>query len=297
MRILLTNDDGLHAPGIEALYDALIDHPVAGAKPGAAARTRHGGPLLDHTAAAVTRAPRSLVSVVAPADVQSATSHGVTFHKPIMVTHERVNDHMTGHAVEGRPADCVKLAIANLWPDQFGEGSRPDLLISGMNAGANCGINVIYSGTVAAALEGAFLGIPAIAVSMLLGAGTADFQLGAFWARKAIEKVIAGGLPARHACISINVPRTDQGQTMDDPVPPIRVCPMNCHGLMDRYEKRLSPSKHPYYWAAGYGLDFRATDPGSDVELLLQGCITVTPLRFDMTQHAEMEALKARVES
>ncbi|CAG0961772.1 partial 5'-nucleotidase SurE, partial [Anaerolineae bacterium] len=139
MRILLTNDDGIRAPGIAAMYSALID-PVFGP-------------------------PLGEVFCVAPLEVQSATSHGVTFNSPLMTRTESIDigtPVVKGIAVDGRPADCVKLALSCLWPERFGEGSRPDLVISGMNAGANCGINVIYSGTVAAAIEAAFLGVPSI---------------------------------------------------------------------------------------------------------------------------------------
>src|SRR5262245_28168368 len=125
MRILLTNDDGIHAPGIAAMYEALQG-------------------ITSH--AAERRATQILT--IAPLTVQSATGHGVTFKEPLMVREEPVREGVMGLAVDGRPADCVKLAISSLWPERFGQGSRPDLLISGMNAGANCGINVIYSGTV-----------------------------------------------------------------------------------------------------------------------------------------------------
>lgn len=279
MRILLTNDDGIHAPGIIAMHDALV-----------------APPLLDHSPEAVTRAPRAVVFTVAPLTVQSATSHGVTFHQPLMVREQRVTERFTGLSVDGRPADCVKLAVANIWPEKFGEGSRPDLLVSGMNAGANCGINVIYSGTVAAALEAAFLGVPSIAVSMTLGRGTPNFALGAAWARQTIDRLLAAGPPRAHECLSVNIPTTeDPAFTVDSPLPPVRVCPMNAHGLVDKYERRVSPSGGVYYWAAGHGLDFHNTDSGSDVELLKQRCITVTPLRFDLTRHESLAAWTARV--
>lgn len=289
VRILLTNDDGIRAPGIIAMHEALLDLPVHGA-------SRHGGPLLDRSPGAVNRAPRSIVHVIAPLTVQSATGHGVTFHMPLMVQPVRVNERMSGVAVDGRPADCVKLAIANLWPEQFGEGSRPDLLISGMNAGANCGINVIYSGTVAAALEAAFLGVPAIAVSLTLGRGTPNFEVGALWARRVLDRVLTAGLPKPHECLSINLPPTDGPDiSLDSPLPPVHVCTMNTHGLVDKYERRQSPSGGVYYWAAGHGLDFHGTEPGSDVDLLRRGCITVTPLKFDLTQAATLEAWRSRI--
>jgi 5'-nucleotidase len=284
MRILLTNDDGIHAPGIEAMYDALVD--TSGVL---------GGPLsfAPGDPGAVTRAPRHVVHTVAPLTVQSATSHGVTFHVPIMVRQTEARtlggNVLRGTAVDARPADCVKIALTDLWPQAFPDGPLPDLVISGMNAGANCGINTIYSGTVAAALEAAFLGVPSIAISMLLGKGKPNFAVGAAWARRAINQVLAKGLPRAHECLSINIPATDApGLTLDAPTPPVRVCPINVHGLVDKYEKRQSPGGETYYWAAGYGLDFKGTDAGSDVELLLRGEITVTPLTFDLTNHTRL---------
>lgn len=277
MKILLTNDDGLRAPGIHALYEALVE-------------TGHGfGKPLGHP-----------VVPIAPLTVQSATSHGVTFHTPLMIRDERLgwagDAAMTGIAVDGRPADCVKLAIAALWPEKFGRGALPDLLISGMNAGSNVGINVIYSGTVAAALEAAFLGIPSIAVSLTLGRGVPDFALAARHARRAIETIIARGLPNPHMCLSVNIPVTEIGA---DPATtrayPIRVAPMNTHGLNDKYEKRVAPGGAVYYWSAGSGLDFRTTDEGSDVQCVAERAISVTPLRYDLTKKSTLDHWRERL--
>lgn len=278
MRILLTNDDGLRAPGIAAMYEALVDyHGVFGA------------PLAGKD---------TTVWPIAPLTVQSATSHGVTFHEPLMIREEYLSgsgpdDQTLGVAVDGRPADCVKLAITSLWPERHGAGTRPDLVVSGMNAGANVGINVIYSGTVAAALEAAFLGIPAIAVSLYLGRGKPRFDVAARHARRAIERVLAayGGVPPAHSCISINVPIVED----DTPMPEIRVCGMNTHGLVDSYERRVSPSGDVYYWASGHGLDFRSTDVGSDVQEMMTGHITVTPLWYDLTHRAALADLTTRM--
>ncbi len=263
MRILLTNDDGIAAPGIVALHDAISD--------------------------------LGEVIVVAPKTVQSATSHGITYNQPLMVSQVRVSPTMGGTAVDGRPADCVKLALTNLWPDRFGPGERPDLVISGMNAGANCGINVIYSGTVAAAIEAAFLGVPSIAVSQLLAGGDPDFKCGAMHARRAIDAVLAGGPMNAHECVSINIPRTERGDESARDPREIRVCPMNVHGLVDKYEKRQSPNGEPYYWASGHGLDFHNTDDGSDVFELKNGRITLTPLHFDLTSGPGLERWNARI--
>lgn len=273
MRILLTNDDGLRAPGIHAMHDALID--VTGDL---------GGPLGE------------VVFPCAPLTVQSATSHGMTFHQPLMVSEIDVSAAMAGVAVDGRPADCVKLAFASLWPERFGEGSRPDLVISGINAGANVGINVIYSGTVAAALEASFLGSPAIAVSLHLGADPPRWDVAGRWARTIIEAILAGGLMTSGdrpspPCLNVNIPIC----TEDAPTPPIRVCPMNLHGHADAYERRINPAGEVYYWAATGGFDFRGQQRDADVDLLFQRCVTVTPLWHDLTDVAAISAWRDRL--
>ncbi len=273
MRILLTNDDGIRAPGIIALFEALVD-----------VKGRCGEALAE------------VVYPIAPLTVQSATGHGLTVHTPLMVAEEKVTERMTGISVDGRPADCVKLAVANLWPEKFGAGTTPDLVISGMNSGANVGINVIYSGTVAAALEAAFLGIPSIAVSLHIGGAKPDYELAALHGRRAIEAIIKAGLPEPHTCLSVNIPVTEVGAPASQTGRyPIRVCPMNTHGLNDKYERRVSPGGTVYFWAAGHGLDFRTTDEGSDVQELFKRCITVTPLRYDLTKKSAMGGWGARL--
>lgn len=280
MRILLTNDDGIRAPGIIALHDAL-----------AGRHSEHPLPLGDE------------LVTIAPYTVQSATSHGVTFHTPLMVRSETITPSMKGVSVDARPADCVKLAVANLWPERFGENadgqaSRPDLVISGMNAGANVGINVIYSGTVAAALEAAFLGIPAIAVSLHLGRGEPDFARASSHARHAIDSIVASGLLTKHACVSVNIPITEIGMPIERTSGySIRVCPMNTHGLNDKYERRIAPGGEVYYWAAGHGLDFKSTDAESDVHALFDRCITVTPLRYDLTKKSMVQKWRSALGS
>lgn len=269
MRILLTNDDGIRAPGIIALHDA----------------------LREALAAAIT----DLV-VVAPLTVQSATSHGVTFHEPLMTKTVRASATVTGTAVDGRPADCTKLALTTLWPERFGEGSRPDLVISGMNMGSNAGINVIYSGTVAAAIEAAFMGVPSIAVSMHLHQGTPDYGVGAGHAAGAIAKIIAAGPLREHECLNLNIPRCEENEPTHGEPLELAVCPMNTHGHMDRYERRESPSGDLYYWASGDGMCFRGADPGTDVEHVFERRMTLTPLMYDLTCRKTLEGWRERLE-
>jgi 5'-nucleotidase len=286
MKILLCNDDGIHAPGIIALHDAI---------------TGFGG----HAASL------GEVMVVAPLEGQSATGHGITFKHPLLTTRERVNDRMSGIAVDGRPADCIKLALSALWPQEHGLQSQPDLVISGMNAGANVGINVLYSGTCAAAIEAAFLGIPAIAVSLHLASrkeyggcpstdrfGLNRFDIAARHARVVIDRLLADGPLPRHACININIPYTLLAHDVDPAklsMPPVRVCPMNTHGVIDSFAGNKSPMGQDYYWSSASAMSFHATEAGSDVQMLFERYITVTPLQFDMTDHRALGPIESRL--
>ncbi|MCH2143518.1 MAG: 5'/3'-nucleotidase SurE [Phycisphaerales bacterium] len=261
MRILLTNDDGIHAPGIEAMHAALQG--------------------------------LGEIMTVAPLTVQSATSHGITFHEPLMADEVTVNESMSGIAVDGRPADCVKVALRTLWARRFGEGTRPDLVVSGMNSGANVGINVIYSGTVAAAIEAAFLGVPAIAVSLHIGdRSSIRYGRAAEIARTVIDRILEHPIDP-HSVINVNVPRTE---TDDAPMPPIRVVEMNTAAGASSFEERSSPDGRVYYWACGSGLAFENTTPGSDVETLLERSVTVTPLNYDLTDHGRMNTWRERLQ-
>lgn len=252
-RILLTNDDGIRAPGIIALHNALEGF----------------GELV----------------VFAPETVQSAMSHGITYTSPLMTQEVQVTDEMRGTAVEGRPADCVKLALRALWEERFGEGTKPDLTISGMNSGANVGINIIYSGTVAAAIESAFLGVPAIAVSLYLkNRDTICYDRAAQIARTIIDRTVEHELGS-HEVININIPACE---SPDMPMPEVRVVDMNAAGDMGHYDKRHSPDGRTYYWAAGDGMSFAHTAEGSDVEALKKGYATVTPLNYVLTDTNRM---------
>jgi len=260
MRILLTNDDGIDAPGIVALHDALEG--------------------------------LGEVLTVAPQTVQSASGHGITFHSPLMTQEVEVTDTMRGIAVDGRPADCVKVALRAIWKERFGEGARPDITISGMNSGANVGINVIYSGTVAAAVESAFLGVPAIAVSLHLGDRTRiRYRRAAEIARTAIDTVLQHPLDP-HTVININVPRTESD---DAPMPPIRVVEMNTAPGTDAYDRRVSPYGQVYYWSAGSGMKFTHTEVGSDVEALMDRYVTMTPLSYRLTNFEQLALWKDRI--
>ena len=250
MRILLTNDDGIYAPGLRALRHELMK--------------------------------LGTVTVVAPATEQSAAGHSVTLLNPLLVSEVFEDDGKTpiGWAVEGRPADCVKLALLQLLPEP------PDVIISGMNAGSNAGINVLYSGTVAAAIEGAFYHHTAIAVSLEYDKKIYDFPTGAKYARHVIEQSLAKK-PAAGSLFNVNIPVLERG-----PIRGIKMMPQNVTPYTEKYDRRVNPRGRLYFWT---NPEFKCLEPHADTDVtaLSEGYITVTPLQFDLTHHAKMEELKA----
>lgn len=245
MHILLCNDDGILAPGLAAMYRALVD--------------------------------RGAVTVVAPDSVQSATAHGITVGQEIPVRRIHVQNAFHGWSVGGRPADCVKLAVHEL-----AEG-RPDLIVSGINDGANVSINVLYSGTVAAAAEGALLGLPAVAVSLERGRET-DFDRAARIARRIIDALLADGLPAGKL-VNINVPALGPGRPKG-----VRVAVQALQVMRDRYERRDGADGDRHYTLGG---DFSEPQGPHETDLhaLAEGYVVVTPLHVDLTDRSRLERL------
>lgn len=250
MRILLTNDDGIYAPGLRALRHELQNLGV--------------------------------VTVVAPATEQSAAGHSVTLLNPLLVSEVFEDDGKTpiGWAVEGRPADCVKLALLELLPEP------PDVIISGLNAGSNAGINVIYSGTVAAAVEGAFFHRTAIAVSLEYDQKIYDFPTAARHARTIIEQILARK-PAEGSLFNVNIPVLERG-----PIKGVRVLPQNVTPYAEQYHRRVNPRGRTYFWTSPE-FTCPSPHPDTDVTALDEGYITVTPLKFDLTDHVRMNEMQA----
>ncbi len=242
MLILLTNDDGIAAPGLLAVYHELKK--------------------------------LGEVHVVAPETVQSAAGHGITIATPLLTSRVAVDEGVNGTAVDGRPADCVKLAVSQILP------RRPDLVVSGINSGANVGINVIYSGTVAAAIEAAFLGLPSVALSLLLRNDVPiDYARAARDSVHVIQDLLARGLSGGQVA-SINLPAMKPDETTKG----VKYCRQCTRPWIDNYEKRLDPRGRAYYWNSSI-FALGETDADTDVSYLREGYITVTPLQFDLTQH------------
>lgn len=246
MRILITNDDGIMAPGIEALYAAVAD--------------------------------LGQVDVVAPETSQSAVGHAISVLTPMTVRRVHVNHVFHGWSVDGRPADCVKLAMIELLEQ------RPDFVLSGINAGVNTGINTLYSGTVAGAAEGAFFGIPSIAFSLRLSAEL-DFKRAGVVARRLFDTIVASK-PPPGMCLNVNIPSLDSGWPRG-----VRVCPQSHVPMNDHYRKTSDGQGREIYWLDGK-LPERDQCPDTDLEAVHDGYIAVTPLRFDLTDRERLPLLE-----
>jgi 5'-nucleotidase len=237
MRILLTNDDGILAPGIEALYRALHD--------------------------------LGTVEVVAPETAQSAVGHAITVLTPMAAHRVHVKNVFEGWSVDGRPADCVKLAMLELLDE------RPDFVVSGINAGVNTGVNVLYSGTVAGAAEGAFFGVPAMAVSLELS-DDLDFGRAGQITREVFERY-AAAQPPPGTCLNVNIPALDAGWPRG-----IRVCAQGVVPMNDRYHKQVDPRGRPIFWL-DQALPRQTNCPDTDLEAVTERYVAITPLQFDVT--------------
>lgn len=245
MKILLTNDDGIFAPGLAAIYKELVK-------------------IGD-------------VIVVAPSDSRSGASHSITFAEPLVCNKVDINGMFTGYSVQGSPADCVKLAVMQLYTEPI------DLLVAGINHGANAGINVYYSGTVAAAMEGAFLKIPAVAMS-LAAERNMDFEAAAKHCADVLKKL----MPVEKGdVINVNIPLLSRGRPKG-----VRVVPQSSTGFDEYYIPQKNEQGQTVFQLAG---EHHLTgETPADTTSLMEGYITVTALAPDMTDHRRMRKLQSK---
>ncbi len=244
MRILLTNDDGILAPGIEALYRALED--------------------------------LGEVVVVAPETAHSGAGHAISVLTPVAAQRVKIKGLFEGWAVAGQPADCVKLAMLELldW--------RPDFVISGINAGLNTGMYVLYSGTVAGAAEGAvFFGVPSMAVSLELS-DAMDFARAGRIARQVFERFAAAKPPAG-TCLNVNIPALDSGWPKG-----VRVCPQSVVTADAKYRRQTDLGGRQIFWLEG-GRPQKAGHLDTDTEAVLERYVAITPLKFEVTDRELLE--------
>ncbi len=242
-RILVSNDDGIHAPGLKALSSAL-------------------GEVGE-------------VSVMAPLTEQSATSHALTLHRPLRIREmgER------SYAVEGTPTDCVLVGVRKFLDH------TPDLVASGINQGPNMGEDVIYSGTVAAAMEGALLGIPSVAFS-LASWEYADFAPAADIARRLVARLIDANLPSRFL-VNVNIPPIPAGDIRG-----LRVTRLGTRVYNDAIVENTDPRGRPYYWIGGAAPSWEPS-ADTDFQAVQEGYVSLTPLLLDITDRAGFDFLEA----
>lgn len=245
--ILISNDDGIEADGLKALTKEIRKFAE--------------------------------VLVVAPNTQQSAVGHAITMSDPIRVTKNLIDKNFYGYAVDGTPADSVKLAVRTLLKDK-----KIDLLISGINQGSNTAINIIYSGTVSAATEGTILGIPSIAVS-LTSYTYSDFSVAAKFASKIAKIVLKKGLP-KGTLLNVNVPAVKSAK--------IKGAVVTMQGKSywdDNYESRLDPAKRRYFWLTG-GMKKLDKTIEYDQKAIDENYISVTPIHYDLTDYETFKEMK-----
>lgn len=247
MRFLLTNDDGIYAKGLNALYKELSKEADC--------------------------------LIVAPETEQSAVGHAITLSRPLMVRRATKNDKFLGYAVCGTPADCVKIGITEL-------SDKPvDLVVSGINRGGNAGVNVLYSGTVSAATEGAILGYPALAVSLDTHK-EADFTFAAKFARKMTRLILSNQEQLKGSAINVNIPCIPREKNKGVVV--VRQAQSN---IVETFEKRVDPRENIYYWFASESQSAR-NQQDTDVGALTAGFVTITPIQHDLTRYDLLDTLK-----
>lgn len=245
MRILVTNDDGIHSPGLTALAEAL--------------------------------AALGEVWVVAPDRERTAVAHAVTLHKPLRV--HRLAPRM--FSVNGTPVDCVNLALLKVMP------KPPAVVVSGINKGVNLGDDVLYSGTVSAAMEGTILGIPSIAVSQE-GRDSFRFSVGAEYAARVVRLVLEHGLP-EETLLNVNVPNRPQRS-----IKGVRVTCLSRRRFDNPIIEKLDPHGRKYYWIAGTRISWSRSQD-ADHEAIEEGRVSITPIRLDSTDHVMLDRFRAWV--
>ena len=250
--ILVTNDDGITAPGIRALI-----------------RLMNG---------------LGEVVVVAPNSPQSGMGHAITIHETLRCESVTMDaGPQLEYSCSGTPVDCVKLAVHELLD------RRPNLIVSGINHGSNASVNVIYSGTMSAAVEGAMQRIPSIGFSLLDYSWDADFSHAESYIKQLALDVLDQGLP-EGVCLNVNIP-----MATDEPYNGLKVCRQTMGHWEEDFDVRQDPTGKPYYWMRGQFVD---SDGGSDSDIwaLKHHYLSVVPVQFDLTNHASLPTLRSRFE-
>jgi len=247
--ILITNDDGITAGGLRALV----------------ASARKFGDVL----------------IVAPDSPQSAQGHAITIERPVFVRESRVfGPEVEAYECSGTPVDCVKIAKSVLL-----NGRMPDLCVSGINHGSNAAINIIYSGTLSAAMEASLEGVPSIGFSFLDFSADADFSVCAPYVEKLIDHVLTEGM-AEGSLFNVNIPNLPA-----DEIRGIKVCRQAEARWVEEYVKGQDPRGRPYYWLSGKFVN-KETREDADANALQDGYVSLVPSHHDLTNHAALQQLQ-----
>ncbi|MFN8615289.1 MAG: 5'/3'-nucleotidase SurE [Vampirovibrionales bacterium] len=245
LTVLVSNDDGIYAEGLRTLVEWLSKH---------------------HD-----------VVVVAPDRERSAMGHALTLHKPLRVDPVPFNCPVkAAFAITGTPSDCVKIAINAIFPQELGL-PQPDVVVSGINHGPNLGNDVLYSGTVSAASEGALHGIPSMAVSLINGSEKfADFNPSAEFVCHYLPTFMAAQLPV-HTVLNLNTPAVSLHEMAG-----VQVCKLGERNYSNLYERRTDPRGNVYYWLAGEAL-LDGAPHGTDIAAVRDNFVSATPIQYDLT--------------
>jgi 5'-nucleotidase len=218
------------------------------------------------------------VTIVAPDAERSAVGHAITTLTPLRVKEFRQGRERLGYAINGTPADCVKIGIGSVF-----EGHPPDVAVSGINLGSNTATNIIYSGTVSAATEARILGVPSMAISLATFRDP-DWTYAAALGRRIAAAILRRGLPPR-VLLNVNVPNLPRSRIQG-----VRVTRQGESAFIEEFAVREDPRRQPYYWLAG-SYQNRDVDPTTDAWAVEHGYVSVTPVTFDLTAHGHLEAL------
>jgi len=236
--ILITNDDGIGAEGLKHLIDIVSK---------------------DHK-----------ITVVAPEYPQSVKSHSITAGHPIRINNISDNNGISKYSCQGTPVDCVKIAINTILNE------KPDLIISGINAGSNTGSSVFYSGTVGAAVEGSFFKIPSIALSLCLNGNKTDYKKAENHITSIIDMAL-NNLTDTNKCLNVNIPNTE--------IKGVKICRQTKGVWKEKFEKRIDPQGNDYFWLSGYYQNDEPEATDTDEWAVNNGYISIVPIQTDLTDN------------
>ncbi|MCH7658393.1 MAG: 5'/3'-nucleotidase SurE [Bacteroidetes bacterium] len=246
--ILVTNDDGVEAKGLKSLVEIVREF--------------------------------GKVVVVAPEESQSGMSHAITTKFPLRVRTVKKEEGLEIYSCSGTPVDCVKLALHQLL------GRKPDMLVSGINHGSNASVSIVYSGTMAAAIEGSINKINSIGFSLVDHSAEADFDAAGVYVRRIVDKVFMNGM-WNGTCLNVNIPAGKENELKG-----IIVCRQTDGYWQEEFEKRIDPSNREYYWLTGYFSNSEPLAEDTDEWALQNKFVSVVPIQTDFTSYARVKELK-----